>query len=84
MTCEDYGAVRAAAVSDLGIALLPDHNCADEIAAGRLVHILPEWRGQLGIVHLVLTTRRGLPPAVRALIDHLAARLPGTGSEVAS
>jgi hypothetical protein len=24
-----------------------------------------------GTVHLVFTTRRGLPPAVRALIDHL-------------
>jgi DNA-binding transcriptional LysR family regulator len=34
---------------------------------------LPEWGGQLGIVHLVFTTRRGLPPAVRAFIDHLAA-----------
>ncbi|MHC2569785.1 hypothetical protein ACVMH6_002113 [Rhizobium leguminosarum] len=29
-----------------------------------------------GIVHLVFTTRRGLPPAVRALIDHLAAGFP--------
>lgn len=84
MTCEDFAAVRAAAVADLGIALIPDHICASEIAAGRLVHLLPDWRGQLGIVHLVFTTRRGLPPAVRALIDHLAARLPGTGSEIAS
>ncbi|MDU5192525.1 MAG: LysR family transcriptional regulator, partial [Mixta calida] len=29
-----------------------------------------------GIVHLVFTTRRGLPPAVRAFIDHLAATFP--------
>ena len=44
--------------------------------AGRLVRVLPAWRGQCGIVHLVFTTRRGLPPAVRALIDHLAANFP--------
>jgi DNA-binding transcriptional LysR family regulator len=42
----------------------------------RLVGVLPEWRGLQGIVHLVFTTRRGLPPAVRTLIDHLAAGFP--------
>ena len=76
MTCSDFTAVRAAAIDDLGVALLPDHVCAQALRQGHLVHILPEWRGQLGIVHLVFTTRRGLPPAVRALIDHLAAVFP--------
>ncbi|WP_234831986.1 hypothetical protein [Sphingobium yanoikuyae] len=33
----------------------------------------PEWQAQEGIVHLVFTTRTGLPPLVRAWIDHLAA-----------
>jgi DNA-binding transcriptional LysR family regulator len=76
LACEDMTAVRQAAVDGLGVALLPDHVCRDELAAGRLVHVLPAWRGQRGIVHLVFTTRRGLPPAVRALIDHLAAGFP--------
>jgi DNA-binding transcriptional LysR family regulator len=43
---------------------------------GRLVHALPGWRGTEGTVHLVCTTRRGLPPAVRALTDHLATHFP--------
>jgi DNA-binding transcriptional LysR family regulator len=73
MTCEDFAALREAAMANLGVALLPDHSCRDDLAAGRLVRLLPEWGGQLGIVHLVFTTRRGLPPAVRAFIDHLAA-----------
>jgi DNA-binding transcriptional LysR family regulator len=76
MTCGDFVAVRAAAIDDLGIALLPDHVCAAALKEGRLVHVLPQWRAQIGIVHLVFTTRRGLPPAVRALIDHLAATFP--------
>lgn len=76
MTCADFTAVRAAAIEGLGVALLPDHICAAALGEGRLVRVLPEWRGQLGIVHLVFTTRRGLPPAVRALIDHLAATFP--------
>jgi len=76
MTCGDLVAMRKAAILDLGVALLPDHVCADALRQGLLVHILPEWRAQIGIVHLVFTTRRGLPPAVRALIDYLATAFP--------
>ncbi|WP_193183736.1 LysR family transcriptional regulator [Nisaea sediminum] len=74
--CADMTAVRDAAIAGLGVALLPWHVCLKAVEAGQLVRVLPEWRGQKGIVHLVFTTRRGLPPAVRALIDHLAARFP--------
>ena len=74
--CTDIAAVRAAAIAGLGIANLPDHLCRDALDDGRLVRVLPDWRGVEGIVHLVFTTRRGLPPAVRALIDHLATHFP--------
>jgi DNA-binding transcriptional LysR family regulator len=73
LRCEEFGALRAAAAAGLGVALLPDHVCWPDLDAGRLVRLFPEWHAQEGIVHLVFTTRRGLPPAVRAFIDHLAA-----------
>ncbi|CAM5773239.1 LysR family transcriptional regulator [Labrys miyagiensis] len=76
MGCEDMASVRNAAIDGLGVAILPDHVCRNALDAGRLVRVLPAWRGLQGIVHLVFTTRRGLPPAVRALIDHLAAGFP--------
>jgi DNA-binding transcriptional LysR family regulator len=76
MGCADFSAVRAAAMAGLGVALLPDHTCREPLAAGRLVRILPAWRGVRGLVHIVFTTRRGLPPAVRKLIDSLAAEFP--------
>ena len=72
MTCVDFLALRDAAVAGLGVALLPDHACRSELANGSLVHVFPQWRTEDGIVHLVFTTRRGLPPVVRAFIDHLA------------
>jgi len=72
MTCVDFTALRDAAVAGLGIALLPDHTCHRQLARGELVRVFPDWSADSGIVHLVFTTRRGLPPAVRALIDHLA------------
>lgn len=76
MTCGEFSAVRDAAVAGLGVALLPDHLCRQALEDGRLVRLLSPWRGQQGLVHLVFTTRRGLPPAVRALIDHLAVNFP--------
>lgn len=72
LSCGDFGAVRAAAVAGLGVAMLPDHACAAELRNGTLVQPWPEWRSEDGIVHLVFTTRTGLPPLVRAWIDHLA------------
>lgn len=77
--CEDMVAIRQAAMDDMGVALLPDHICSAALAEGRLVQVLPAWRGVRGIVHLVFTTRRGLPPAVRAWIDHIAKAGPFIG-----
>jgi len=77
MGCEDMATVRDAAINGLGVAILPDHVCREALEAGQLVRVLPAWHGLQGIVHLVFTTRRGLSPAVRALIDHLAAGFPG-------
>lgn len=74
--CADFSAVRAAAVAGLGVALLPDHSCRQALDEGKLIHVLPAWRGMQGLVHLVFTTRRGLPPAVRRFIDSLAAGFP--------
>ncbi|WP_437434514.1 LysR substrate-binding domain-containing protein, partial [Yokenella regensburgei] len=72
MSCSDFSAVRTAAREGLGIAFLPQHYCHQALEKGELVQIFPQWRSVPGIVHLVFTTRKGLPPAVRALIDSLA------------
>jgi DNA-binding transcriptional LysR family regulator len=72
MTCVDYASLRDAAVAGLGVALIPDHSCREQLASGMLIHVFPQWKTESGIVHLVFTTRRGLPPVVRAFIDHLA------------
>ncbi|GJE61282.1 HTH-type transcriptional regulator DmlR [Methylobacterium trifolii] len=76
LTCADYAVLCDAAADGLGVAFLPDHACAAHIDAGRLVRVFRDWRSRDGIVHLVFTTRRGLPPAVRSLIDHLAGEFP--------
>jgi DNA-binding transcriptional LysR family regulator len=42
---------------------------------GQIVRILPEWEAPQGILHLVFTSRRGLLPGVRAMIDFLVEAL---------
>lgn len=73
--CSDFGAVRDAAIAGLGVALLPDHACVAALRSGALVRVFPEYAALEGIVHIVFTTRKGLPRVVRVFIDQLAKRL---------
>jgi DNA-binding transcriptional LysR family regulator len=69
---EDMVALRFAALRGAGICQFPAFVVADDIEAGRLVDLLPEWSPKAGITHAVFPTRRGLLPSVRALLDFFA------------
>lgn len=73
LVTDDMNLLRDAALSGVGAALLPGLVVADDIAAGRLQVVLPEWHAQAGVIQAVFPSRRGLIPAVRRLIDFLAA-----------
>ncbi len=75
--CSDFGILERAAIEGVGITLLPDHLCARAFRTGVLLPVLPEWSSNDAIVHLVFTSRHGILPGVRALIDFLAENLPG-------
>lgn len=66
---DDLATLRAAAIGGLGIVQLPTLLIWPDVQAGRLVHVLPDWRPPAGIVHAVFPSRRGLLPSVRALLD---------------
>ena len=72
----DFPMLMALAKQGMGITLLPETLCADAVRAGELEIVLPEWRLPQGIAHAVFASRRGMLPAVRVFIDHLAERLP--------
>lgn len=76
LICHDFAMLRSAALAGLGIALLPEGVVRADLEERRLERVLPEWNIPLGIVHVVFPSRRGMLPAVRALIDFLAERLP--------
>jgi len=67
-------ALRIAAVEGIGVVQLPDMMLEGELERGDLVRVLSDWAPPREIVHAVFPSRRGLVPAVRALLDHLAER----------
>lgn len=67
-------ALRIAAVAGIGIVQLPVMMMTEELGDGRLISVLPGWAPPREIIHAVLPSRRGLLPAVRALIEFLAQR----------
>jgi DNA-binding transcriptional LysR family regulator len=75
LAVNDLDLLRALTVSGLGIALLPHLGCADAIASGRLVRVLPEWTSEENPIHAVYPSSRHLSSKVRAFVDFLAARL---------
>lgn len=75
LTVDDFVLLRQAAIEGLGIACLPGMVASDDVRAGLLETVLPGYRIPQGIAHLVFPSRRGMVPAVRALVDTLAAEL---------
>jgi DNA-binding transcriptional LysR family regulator len=71
----DFGVLLSAARAGVGIALLPRADCGKELDAGSLIRVLPGWDVAGGILHLVFTSRRGMLPSVRSVIDFLAETL---------
>lgn len=64
--------LHAACLAGRGIALVPSFICGPGVAAGRLVHLLPEYHPPLLGVHAVYPHARHLAPKVRAFVDYLA------------
>ncbi len=72
LVTDDMMVLREAARRGVGIVQLPELMAWEDIQAGRLIHVLPDWAPRSGIVHAVFPSRRGLLPSVRALVDFLA------------
>ncbi|CAG2157539.1 HTH-type transcriptional regulator DmlR [Cupriavidus yeoncheonensis] len=70
---DDIASLRMAATSGIGVAMLPREFVERDLQSGRLQHLLPDLGSKPGLVHAIFPTRRGMVPAVRHLLDALAA-----------
>lgn len=73
LTANSGEALLDAARAGLGVALLPDFLVADDLSAGRLERLLPEWSEQGHAIWAIYPHNRHLAPKVRLFVDHLAA-----------
>ncbi|MDY7564880.1 LysR substrate-binding domain-containing protein [Pseudomonas sp. RTC3] len=72
LAIDDFPIRKSAALSGLGLTMLPMMNCREELADGRLIQLLPDWSLPGGHLQAAYTQRRGMLPAVRAWIDHIS------------
>jgi DNA-binding transcriptional LysR family regulator len=67
----DFDVLGGAAVSGLGIALLPENRCVEHVRAGRLQRVLPEWSSIERPLQAVYPGGRHLSPKLAAFLAHL-------------
>jgi DNA-binding transcriptional LysR family regulator len=63
-----------------GVLMTNHSRVAADVAAGRLVRILPDWEGPEPALYAVRPGGRVQPPKVKAFLDFLVPRLDLTGS----
>lgn len=69
----DFSTLRQLAVDHLGIALLPDYLCYQQVKDSSLVRVLDTWVGRKVGVNAVYPNRKSMTPKLRAMLDFLMA-----------
>ncbi|WP_309084587.1 LysR family transcriptional regulator [Chelativorans sp.] len=67
--------VRDLILRDLGIGLMPDIMCLEDVADGRLVRVALDWQSPPLAASATYLARRYAPAKTRAFLDHLSAFL---------
>ncbi|MFD9899964.1 LysR family transcriptional regulator [Mesorhizobium sp. UC22_110] len=68
-------AVRTAVMAGGGLAVLPDYQVAEDVALGRLIHVLPDWALPTGGIYAVFPQKRHRSRKVELFLDVIRTRL---------
>jgi DNA-binding transcriptional LysR family regulator len=71
----NIGVARELAIGGVGLGMLPNIMCKNDVKANRLVRILPDWEGPPMHATALILSRKGIPNKTRALLDFLSDRL---------
>ena len=75
-SANSIGLVRQLALGGVGLGALPPILVRDDVAAGRLVRVLPDWSNDAAQpVYAVYPTRKYLPRKVRSFVDLITKRI---------
>jgi DNA-binding transcriptional LysR family regulator len=78
-TANNGEALRVAALADAGIVLQPEVLLGEDLQAGRLVHVLPDWGSRPMPMHLLYAQDRRPTAKLRSVIEFLVERFPAEG-----
>ena len=82
MSTDSLYALRSAAVRGLGVCVGSAWLLSDEIAHGRLVHLLPEWQAAPLPVYIVYPYARFYPAKLRRFVELMRASMPSIINEL--
>lgn len=68
---DNFFAIKAAVLKKVGIAALPKVYVKEELNLGTLVEVMPDWHLRKGVIYVIYTSRLGMLPAVRTLLEYL-------------
>jgi DNA-binding transcriptional LysR family regulator len=69
---DDLFTLRRAALQGIGAVLIPHLAVAKDLESSALIRLLPSLTAHVGVMYAVFPSRRGMIPAVRALLDILS------------
>jgi DNA-binding transcriptional LysR family regulator len=69
--------LREAAISGAGVLLTPEFVVRSDIAAGRLVTLLPHWPGPAILLSAAVPANRKFSAKIATILGHLAERMAG-------
>jgi len=77
VTSNNQFSIEQLTVQGLGLSFCVEPEIADDLVAGRLVRVLPDWSGQTLSVDVLMPRRTRQPAKIRMAIDALRAYLSG-------
>lgn len=71
VSADSADTVRSLVLEGVGIGLVPLFAIEEDLRAGTLVRLVPEWQSRKLPIRAIYPATRGLAPKVRVMIDHL-------------
>jgi DNA-binding transcriptional LysR family regulator len=81
---DDESLARQWALAGAGILLKTPIEQRKEMAEGRLVRLLQEWKVESYPLHAIMPSGRFVPARVRALVNFLSGKFKGVSEELSS
>lgn len=73
LIADDFSVVKQATIDGLGVTALPNYMCQDQLAAGELIKVLPNWQLAPSKMYALYAKNRTNLPKIKALLDYLDA-----------